>query len=340
MKKSVIIAGGGLAGLSLGIALRLRGVNVCIHEASVYPRHRVCGEFISGVSDTVLSRLGIMEALRDAPRLTTACWNESSSATPLLSNIKVSGRAISRWTLDETLRGQFESLGGILSTCSRITPSEGTIWATGRVRHPDAALHWIGLKCHAKNLPLTHDLEMTIGTEGYIGLARLGDGTVNVCGLFRIRRSLTSKGSELLLEYLRLGGFHPLARRIGEAILDEKSFCGTSGFGFGEPSPPSSDFPIGDAARMIPPFTGNGMSMAFESADCALQPVLDYAEGTSSWSEACLENSRIQKRRFRKRLAVASLIQPLLMSRSGLFLLRTLSGTKTLPYGILLNLLR
>ena len=43
------IIGGGLAGLSLGLALRRGGVPVTLHEAGEYPRHRVCGEFITGL---------------------------------------------------------------------------------------------------------------------------------------------------------------------------------------------------------------------------------------------------------------------------------------------------
>ena len=59
LNNPITIAGGGLAGLSLGIALQSRGVHVTIHEASTYPRHRVCGEFISGVSEETLGTLGI-----------------------------------------------------------------------------------------------------------------------------------------------------------------------------------------------------------------------------------------------------------------------------------------
>ena len=39
----------------------------------------------------------------------------------------------------------------------------------------------------------------------YAGLAGIEDGRVNVCGLFRVDRSLRFKGSELLLTYLARG---------------------------------------------------------------------------------------------------------------------------------------
>ena len=51
------IAGGGLAGLVLGIALRDREIPVVLHEAGRYPRHRVCGEFLSGNGPALLEAL-------------------------------------------------------------------------------------------------------------------------------------------------------------------------------------------------------------------------------------------------------------------------------------------
>jgi len=47
--KSITIVGGGLAGLTLGIGLRQRGVPAALWEAGHYPRHRVCGVFICGL---------------------------------------------------------------------------------------------------------------------------------------------------------------------------------------------------------------------------------------------------------------------------------------------------
>ena len=51
--REIEIVGGGLSGLSLGIYLRRRGVPVRILEAGAYPRHKVCGEFVCGVSNDV-----------------------------------------------------------------------------------------------------------------------------------------------------------------------------------------------------------------------------------------------------------------------------------------------
>ncbi|MFM8364632.1 MAG: hypothetical protein ACKOAS_05705, partial [Verrucomicrobiota bacterium] len=69
LKNRITIAGGGLAGLALGIGLRGRGVEVELHEALAYPRHRVCGEFISGVESSTLETLGIKNCFVEAQKL-------------------------------------------------------------------------------------------------------------------------------------------------------------------------------------------------------------------------------------------------------------------------------
>src|SRR5271168_1714580 len=64
--KPITIVGGGLAGLTLGIGLRQREIPVSIIEAGHYPRHRVCGEFISGRGRQSLGRLGLEDLLARA----------------------------------------------------------------------------------------------------------------------------------------------------------------------------------------------------------------------------------------------------------------------------------
>lgn len=332
VKNPIIIAGGGLAGLSLGIALRMRGVEVELHEALAYPRHRVCGEFLSGVESPTLARLGIAECLSDAENLESAVWSDASGP---LGRLKVRGLGISRWRLDERLQRRFRELGGKLTTGSRITPDTGVVWCAGRPRRDSP---WIGLKCHARGLNLCADLEMFTGTNGYLGLARIEDGLVNICGLFRRSEIRGAKGSALLLATLRTGGLETLAARLDSAELDESTFCGVAGFRTGRQRGP--EFSIGDAAHMIPPFTGNGMSMAFESADCALEPALDYAAGEKSWSDAANECARAQRRRFRKRMAAASAMHWILTTRPGARLTSALGRQRRIPFETLLHTVR
>src|SRR5262249_29714111 len=64
--KPITIIGGGLAGLTLGIGLRRQGIPATIWEAGHYPRHRVCGEFISGDGQDSLKRLGLWEHIVEA----------------------------------------------------------------------------------------------------------------------------------------------------------------------------------------------------------------------------------------------------------------------------------
>ncbi|NBS85073.1 MAG: dehydrogenase, partial [Verrucomicrobia bacterium] len=61
--KAVTIVGGGLAGLTLGLLLRRKQVPVRLYEAGIYPRHRVCGEYLCGRALTVIESLGLRPSL-------------------------------------------------------------------------------------------------------------------------------------------------------------------------------------------------------------------------------------------------------------------------------------
>ena len=332
LKNPITIAGGGLAGLSLGIALQTRGAMVTLHEASTYPRHRVCGEFISGVSQKTLETLGIGDCLDEATQLHMASWNDRNGR---LAEMQAPGRGISRWKLDAHLQQQFLSLGGTLVTNSRVASAPGVIWAAGRPRQPSP---WLGLKCHARNLPLTHDLEMFTSPGGYLGLAKIEDAKVNICGLFKKRPPSGVKGSALLVSILRESSLDALADRLEAAEIDESSFCGVAAFRTGRQEGP--EFCIGDAASMIPPFTGNGMSMAFESAECALHPAMDYASGRKSWLEAASASTASQASRFNRRLGMAGALHRVLLHPLGLRLATALARRKCLPFETLLHLVR
>lgn len=311
LTRPIEIVGGGLAGLSLGLALRRAGVPVTVHEAGRYPRHRVCGEFIAGLRHPTVDCLGLESILADGLRHVDVAWMFGSGA-PRFQRLPRPALALSRRSLDARLAEQFVAAGGELRTGSRLdtaTPAAGRVVATGRPRSGQPT--WLGLKAHWGPLPLTRALEMHVGRHGYVGLTRIAEG-VNVCGLFR-RRPLSGRGPALLVDYVRAAGLPVLAGRLAAAAADEESFCAVAALDFGRRAAPRSGIHLGDAGATIAPFTGNGMAMAFQSAEAALPALLAYARGRIEWREAERTVAGTLRRHFRLRLVSAGLLHPFLL---------------------------
>src|SRR5499427_3548848 len=96
----ITIVGGGLAGLTLGIGLRRHEVPVTILEAGRYPRHRVCGEFISGGGLEVLNQLKLRPLLEDAGAVpaVTARFISGSNCSPM-RRLAAPALCLSRYSL-------------------------------------------------------------------------------------------------------------------------------------------------------------------------------------------------------------------------------------------------
>ncbi len=318
--KPITIIGGGLAGLSLGVALRTRGVPVTLIEAGHYPRHRVCGEFISGAGWKFLEEHQLT-GLFPADRIRTAHNAAFFSARRLMRvrALPFPARCISRFILDAALCSRFQELGGELRANERwsgATAAEGLVCANGRRAQPvDEGWRWFGLKVHARNVRLEADLEMHLAANSYVGLCRLPDDEVNVCGLFRRRVSAPASGSSM--EWLRGESGSPLFRRLENAELDEDSFCAVAGLSLRPQPIHAGECRIGDALTMIPPITGNGMSMAFESAHLALDPLVSYARGQSEWPDTTTRLAGALGEKFTRRLRWAGLLHRVLFSRVG-----------------------
>ncbi len=335
--RTIEIIGGGLAGLSLGLALRRAGVTVTIFEAGHYPRHRVCGEFITGLSAATITTLGLAPYLSDALHHREVAWFIGADATTKPTRIQrlpSSALGLSRHALDHRLATAFTAAGGVLLANTRFPETAsssvpGRVFTTGRRRSRSP---WLGLKIHARDVTLTRDLELHLGDHAYVGLARVEDGSVNVCGLFR-RRALCAKGANLLLGYLQAAGLTALAARLATSELAADSFCAVAAVGFDRRviAPPPGRMCLGDTCAMIPPFTGNGMAMAFQSAETALPLLLAYARGTAAWSDTCEVISRALRRRFRLRLASAAAVHPFLFSPPRQRVLSALNRVRLVP---------
>jgi flavin-dependent dehydrogenase len=318
MAKPITIVGGGLSGLVLGIGLRERGVPVTIHEAGNYPRHRVCGEFISGRGQATLTRLGLRELFDQAGAVqaqTTAFFSATKSTAP--RPLPASAICLSRFSLDATLANKFCELGGELLAGKRFSGNfgEGVVRATGRqVQKEPGGTRWFGLKIHARNVALTADLEMHVSPCGYVGFCKINGGEVNVCGLFRKRAGENGEANHRH-ELLRGQPGSPLRQRLAKAEFDESSFCAVAGLSL-RPQQAASrvEICIGDAITMIPPVTGNGMSMAFESAELAMVPLVAWSRDELSWNEARQQIARDCDAAFARRLAWAKWLQRIVLT--------------------------
>jgi 2-polyprenyl-6-methoxyphenol hydroxylase-like FAD-dependent oxidoreductase len=331
--KPILVVGGGLAGLTLGIGLRSRGVPVTIREAGHYPRHRVCGEFISGRGQATLARLGLAELVLEAGAIsarTTAFFSTTRLTPPRV--LPSPAVCVSRFTLDNALAKKFRELGGELqigtrwptvgvhaSACSdRLKPElqlEGIVRATGRrTEAPQSGMRWFGLKIHARNVPLVADLEMHVFPRGYVGLCKLNGGEVNICGLFRKHPGENGEVRNWR-DLLRGSPGSPLRDRLAGAGFDEDSFCAVAGLSLRpQQAATRAEICVGDAITMIPPVTGNGMSMAFESAEAAIAPLAAWSRGEISWSDARQKIAHGCDAAFAGRLAWAKWLQRLVLT--------------------------
>ncbi|MCZ6672182.1 MAG: hypothetical protein O7C75_04505 [Verrucomicrobia bacterium] len=342
-KQTTVIYGGGLAGLSLGISLRQRNVPVELHEAGTYPRHRVCGEFIAGAGKPLFEELGIATALEDALSLETTVWH-CGRRQVLSKRLPSPVTSISRYTLDDRLSQLFQEKGGVLHCGSRVKEDsvrhEGSVWATGR-RPPNqdsSGKGWIGLKCHASGLTLKSDLEFYFGRNGYLGISPISKNRFNICGLFRVNRRLLGTKQNLFNRYLEDNGLRHLVPRMEEAQVDPESWCAVAGLDYRNGPPETAGLRIGDQFGLIAPLTGNGMSIAFESAALAAPFIESWASHKRSWQEAIRAIHDTQTKAFAKRKQFGKLLQVFLLNPCGQSLLRLLCATHILPFKTLYSL--
>jgi 2-polyprenyl-6-methoxyphenol hydroxylase-like FAD-dependent oxidoreductase len=333
--RPVEIVGGGLAGLALGLSLRQRNVPVTVFEAHGYPRHRVCGEFIAGLDASTVARLGLAPLLEDALRHSDVSWYRGGQLVQT-HRLPVQALGISRHRLDSRLAEAFVAAGGELRAHTRVdldVSREGRVFAAGRQPRPSGKL---GLKIHARNLPLRSDLEVHLADRAYVGLSNIEDGRVNVCGLF-VRRPLPADGpgspaADLFFRYLDATGLAGLAQRLRSADVDDASFCAVAGMGYSTWAPRHDRICLGDQSTPTPPFTGNGMAMALQGAAIALDPLADWSQGRAPWSDTVATINRTLRRRFRLRLASANLLHSFMLDPSRQHLLVLAIRARLLPF--------
>lgn len=336
MKRAVTIAGGGVAGLALGVRLRERGVAVILHEAGRYPRHRVCGEFFAGQGEAYLRRLGVVSDADGLPRHTHSHW-QRGSGRPVSIRLPQRALGLSRHRLDAELADRFEALGGELLVGSRLPETAGAkpgvVWAAGRP--PGRESRWVGLKGHTLRADRPEGLEVHFGEGAYVGVSAVEGGRLNVCGLFQKRDWGRVKKEAVLLRALEAAGLGVLAERVHALGLDETSLTAVSALRLGWRGLPMDRIHIGDALAVIPPFTGDGMSLALESAFLVEEPVAAFAEGRMEWADCVRRCHHLLQRPLAGRCRRAAWLHPFLLNGFGQRLLLSAAWAGCLPFRFL-----
>jgi len=338
-QKEVLILGGGLAGLTAAIHLSKLGLQVTVIEKNGYPKHKVCGEYISNEVLPYFEWLGI-DILKINPTSITKLQFSTQNGTTITTELPLGGFGISRYALDFYLYNKAIANGCIFlqetvenvifdndeftitTSIGTILKSKIVIGAFGKRSAIDVKLnrnfilkksHWLAVKAHYTG-EFPNDL---VGLHnfngGYCGVSKVENNAINICYITNYETYKLYKNNEefqklvlsenrhlkILFEKSTLIFEKPLT--IGQISFDKKEAV------------ENHILMVGDTAGLIHPLCGNGMAMAIHSAKIASELVINYYDSKIP-SRVSLEKQYVKlwKFHFAKRLRTGRLIANLL----------------------------
>jgi menaquinone-9 beta-reductase len=332
------IIGGGLAGLTLAIQLQQMGLKTILFEKEHYPFHRVCGEYISMESWDFLERLGIPLSALNLPRITQLVVS-SPNGRSIRHNLQPGGFGISRFALDHHLCLLAKQTGvTVMENClvqdvnlHSIHTSQGmftakiVLGAWGKRSRMDASLvrhflqpqnrrlnDYVAVKYHVKaNIP-HNTIELHNFRNGYCGISKVDDERYCLCYLVKGSELKKYNGNIAAMEQQVLFQ-NPILKKyfLDFPSLYEKPLA-IAQISFEPKSLREQQILMaGDAAGLITPLCGNGMSMAMHASYLLAQQVKNYADGHQSWDETVDLYSLEWNKHFAQRLKAGRFIQSL-----------------------------
>ena len=288
-----------MAGCAAAISLARSGRTVTLIEREPTPRHKVCGEFLSGEALDDLSALGIdVASLGAVPidhvRLAAA---RRAAEAPL----PFPAASLTRKTLDTALiaeaiavgvsvkRGRgVQSLRRTTANLWQATLDDGTtcqaptaFLATGKHdlrghARPNDPKQWVAFKMYyrltaAQTADLKGASELTLYSGGYGGIQPVEGGITNFCCVVQ-RRYFAKAGLswKSLITNMQQDCPHLAMRLAGADPLLAKPITVTHiPYGYLRHTTEDGLYCIGDQAAVIPSFTGDGISIALYTARCA-----------------------------------------------------------------------
>ncbi|SFN46549.1 NAD(P)/FAD-dependent oxidoreductase [Salegentibacter flavus] len=340
----VIVIGGGLAGLTAAIHLSKKGVPVQVFEKEVYPKHKVCGEYISREILPYLESLEI-DLLELNPPFINELFYSTRKGNSIKANLLLGGLGISRYNLDNFLWEKAKESGAevvcdavvqvklgndnkfeIATASGKKYKSPIVLGAFGKRSILDKKLErnfikekssWLAVKSHYHHPGFPeHQVALHNFKGGYCGLSKTETGAVNVCYLVSYSSFKKYKDPKLFKEKVLMQNKH-LRKFFNEAEeLFEKELS-IAQISFSQKKAVEEHIlMMGDSAGLIHPLCGNGMAMAVHSAKIASEVILAQEKNRFSRKNMEEEYEIGWKKTFRRRLQTGRMLQNILLNPS------------------------
>lgn len=338
----IAIIGGGLAGLSLSIQSAEAGYSVLLLEKETYPFHKVCGEYISNESFPFLEKLGVPLSNWGLPNITDLQISAPNGKSYQFT-LPLGGFGVSRCKLDEYLYQVALHKGVTVLTSTKVQDIHfignrfTIITDTGRYQSnitagcfgkrsnldihlsrpfakakPNALNNFIGVKYHIRYPHPTHQIALHNFQNGYCGISQIEDGECCLCYL-TTAENLQKSGNSIRAMEEQILSKNPFLKDIflNADFIYQKPLT-ISQISFQQKSQIVNHILcIGDAAGMITPLCGNGMSIALHGSKIAFQNIDYYFK--NSHDRGILESGFESewKKQFANRIFVGRTIQRL-----------------------------
>ncbi|MDQ6530848.1 NAD(P)/FAD-dependent oxidoreductase [Flavobacterium sp. LHD-85] len=324
----VLIIGGGLAGLASALHLSKKGLKVVLIEKNTFPKHKVCGEYISNEILPYLLWLDVDVAKLHPTNISNFEFTAQNGKTAK-TKLPLGGFGISRYELDyflfqkavekgctiltETVTHiSFQNDIFTVNTSGQIFTAKIVLGAYGKRSNIDQILSrdfiskkspWLAVKGHY-NGNFDESLVALYNFQGgYCGVSKVENDVINICYLadfetFKKYKNIEEYQKSVLYKNKKLKAIFENSTSLFEKPLT------ISQISFDKKEPVENHIlMIGDTAGLIHPMCGNGMAMAIHSAKIASELVLDFYLGKIE-SRSELEKKYIQewKKHFSKRL--------------------------------------
>lgn len=336
----VAVIGGGLAGLCLAIQCVDDGRSVVLFEKEEYPFHKVCGEYISLESYDFLKRLGVQLDEMQLPQIKTLQLSDAAGNAYKFP-LPLGGFGISRYSLDNELYKIAVSKGVLVHTSTKVNEvkfADNTFsiytnkinvqakiaagcfgkrsnldvkWNRPFVQQKSNALNnYIGIKYHIRYAHDASQISLHNFRNGYCGISKIEDDKSCLCYLTTAQNLRNCNNSIDDLQQQVLYKNHLLKNIFESATFLYQQPLAISQISFNKKSQVEDHvLLLGDAAGMISPLCGNGMSMAIHASKIAFSNMHQCL--TNKISREIMEEqfTLAWKKEFSKRLLMGRVVQ-------------------------------